>query len=335
MNDSCGCTRRDAIKGAIGCGSYVMLSLGAMGTFGSRLFAQERGETIRSAPFARVEKIADGFWAVIATPKGGYEAVSNSGIIRGRDGVLVVDASNSAAGSRFVAETAKALTGRAPTHVVLTHHHGDHANGLCGHLAANADVRLVSTAETRDLLLGSIRKGTPPGDDGTLTESKHTHVVPNTVFAAGPEPVELDLGGVVVRLVSRRGHTPSDVTVEIVEPRIVWCGDLVFNGLFPYYGDATPSVLAETCASFLKDPGVTYVPGHGPVTDAKGLKLYLALLDHVGAAARDAHAKGIPPGEAWKRYTIPESLGPWDKFRPDVYRFAFEAWARELGGGER
>jgi len=91
-------------------------------------------------------------------------------------------------------------------------------------------------------------------------------------------------------------------------------------------------VLAKTCDAFLKDPDTTYVPGHGPVTDADGLKPYLRLLAHVEAAARDAHAKGIPPAEAWKRYTIPDALGDWNKFRPDVYRFAFEAWARELGG---
>jgi hypothetical protein len=56
----------------------------------------------------------------------------------------------------------------------------------------------------------------------------------------------------------------------------------------------------------------------------------VALLADVGDAARRAVGKGTPAAEAWKSYEIPESLGSWALFRPDVTRFAFEAWEREL-----
>ena len=33
----------------------------------------------------------------------------------------------------------------------------------------------------------------------------------------------------------------GDLTIEVLDPRVVWCGDLVWNGLFPNFVDATPS----------------------------------------------------------------------------------------------
>jgi hypothetical protein len=51
----------------------------------------------------------------------------------------------------------------------------------------------------------------------------------------------LDLGGRRVRIVPRSGHTRSDLAVVVDDPRLVWCGDLVWNVLFPNYVDATPS----------------------------------------------------------------------------------------------
>jgi len=56
------------------------------------------------------------------------------------------------------------------------------------------------------------------------------------------------------------------------------------------------------------------------------------LQQDVGEAAKAAFKKGVPADEAWRTYEVPASLGEYSKFRPDVYRFAFEAWYRELKG---
>ena len=65
-------------------------------------------------------------------------------------------------------------------------------------------------------------------------------VAPETLLPAERE-TELDLGGRRVRIVPRQGHTASDLTVEVGDPRVVFCGDLVWIGLFPNFVDATPS----------------------------------------------------------------------------------------------
>lgn len=329
------CSRRSFLGGSLSCGAHVLLGLAAAGSVTRRAFAQETAiaPPVAEAPFARIDKIADGVWAVTSTPMDGdFTTLSNGGIIAGSEGTLVIEGFNTPEGAGWVNEQAKALTGRYPTHVVLTHFHADHSAGLGGFLGAGRDVTIISTSGTRDLLLERQTALTEPSPDDASGLSKGVRqlVIPDGVITDTRTPTKIDLGGRVVRITDRQGHTPSDATVEVEDPHVLWTGDLVFNGLFPFYGDAIPSQLTRHCNAILKDPSVTYVPGHGAVTDSDGLKTYLGLLDSVEAAARAAFEKGTPAVEAWKEYKIPESLGAWVLFRPDIVSFAFLAWEKEL-----
>src|SRR4051794_37467875 len=116
------------------------------------------GRSVSIEPWGRVEKLGDGVWALVSTPlAGGPDAMrtfSNGGVIAGRSGVLVVEGLASEEGARWMAETVRQLAGRAPTHVVLTHYHGDHSGGLGGYRSASSPV-FVTTAATRDRLQSS------------------------------------------------------------------------------------------------------------------------------------------------------------------------------------
>ncbi len=325
----CGCSRRDFL----GCGAYVALALAAGSTLTRRAFAAPlTGETVRTEPFARIEKLADGVWAVVSTPgvANDFRTVANGGIIAGRDAVLLVEGLNTPQGGAWLSDMARVLTGRRPTHVVVTHVHGDHVNGLSGQIGGDDQPTIIGTATTRRLM--AERNAAPPQQGEGDIRKTVPIVLPDSVIVDETKPTELDLGGRTVRLTPRLGHSPSDLTIELLEPRVLWGGDLVFNGLFPYYGDAIPSKLGEACNAMLRDGDTTYVPGHGSVATAKELEPYLALLADVEAAARRAVEKGVPASEAWQEYQTPAALGEWMKFRPDIYRFAFEAWERELKG---
>ena len=148
----------------------------------------------------------------------------------------------------------------------------------------------------------------------------------------GQPPYLSDLGGKRVRLVPRSGHTASDVTVQLEEPKVVWCGDLVWNGMFPNYVDALPSALTEHAGQILARTKTTFVPGHGDIPDAKQVASFLGLLQDVEAAARKAFELGKPAAEAAEAYEVPESLGEWQLFSPAFPGRAFAAWERELQG---
>jgi len=255
-------------------------------------------------------------------------------VIAGRDAVVLIEGHNTRAGGAWLAGAAKELTGRWPAHVIVTHCHGDHVNGVCGCLHPEHETQVIGSAGTRTLIAERAASSKDwKFDDATKrADLGALQVIPEIVIADDAGSTELDLGGRTITIETRAGHTPSDMTVRVEDPRIVWTGDLVFNHLFPYFGDAIPTKLLANCTAMLRDPDTAYVPGHGSIATAADLVSYLGLLENLEAAARDAHAKGIPADEAWKTYEIPASLGEWRKFREDVYRFGFEAWERELTG---
>jgi glyoxylase-like metal-dependent hydrolase (beta-lactamase superfamily II) len=309
-----------AAGAALGCGAHVLAALAAASTDTRRLFAAEpRGLFVRREPWGRLERVADGVWVLISTPLAGDHAsgamrtFSNGGLVAGRDGVLAVEGFASVEGARWLAEESRRLTGRWPSHVVLTHCHGDHSAGLGGYAAGGEPVEILGTAVTRDL----------------LRQRRPEAVLPCTLLAAD-RPTELDIGGRRVRIDPREGHTPSDLTIEVLDPRIVWCGDLVWNGLFPNFVDATPSRQTAHVRRLLAEPATLWVPGHGSAARAQELRAFLTLLESIEDGARAAFVRGVPPGEAAREWRPPAALGEWVRFSDDYYEVAFRAWEKEL-----
>lgn len=320
------CPRRDFLRGALGCTTYLLSGLSLLPFSSIRAFTSTpRFKVVAEEDFARIEQVADGVWAVVSTPlkDGGqhFTTVANGGIVAGRDGVLVVEGFYSDEGSAWLAGQVRKLTGREPSHVVVTHYHADHARGLAGLRDGRPDsaeaLRMLTTPITKQLLI-----------------DKEEPVIPEADIADTGEGESIDLGGKRVRLMPRLGHTPSDVTVELEEPDVVFCGDLVWNGMFPNYVDAIPSHLTDNCEKILGRKGTTYVPGHGDLGDAKSLAPYLGVIRDIEKSARRAVEKGTPAAEAAAEYKIPESLGEWMSFAPDYYERAFLAWEKELTKSE-
>lgn len=308
---------------------------------------QARGRTVAREPFGRLEEVGEGLYALVSTPlSGDYTTVCNGGIVAGRRGVLLIEAFQTPEGARWVAENARELTGRWPTHVVITHCHGDHAQGLPGLMAAETrgdspgqqrtreealDLEesprdrpvLLATHETRELVLR--RAGEEERESLGRLWAEVDLVEPHGAR-------ELDLGGRVVRLSPRRGHTPSDLTIDLPDEEVVWCGDLVWNGMFPNYMDALPSALSTSVRSLRGSSRELYVPGHGPLAGPADMERYLAVIDRVEEAARNARERGLTAQEAGEAFRIPPEMGEWTLFNPSYFRRAMEAWLREWSG---
>ena len=286
------------------------------------LWTQPAGRVVAREPFGALEQVGEGVWALVSTPFGGDRTtLSNGGIVAGRSGVLAIEGFNRPEGARWLAERARALTGRWPTHVVLTHYHADHANGVAGYRTDGARCAIHATAATRDAIVARNQ----PAD------ASREAALRDAVLLPPGEGTTLDLGGRVVRITPRAAHTASDVSIEVEDPRVVFGGDLLWNGVFPNYVDATASRLASAAHSLRRPDPVTYVPGHGPLARRVEFERYVALLDEVERAARAAHARGVPAPAAAAAYALPPSLGEWTLFNRVFYERAFAAWYRELG----
>jgi glyoxylase-like metal-dependent hydrolase (beta-lactamase superfamily II) len=179
-----------------------------------------------------------------------------------------------------------------------------------------------TTERTRDLVL----QRNQPADDARTAALQQTILVP----AAGESTI--DLGSRRVRIVPRTGHTESDLSVEVDDPSVVFCGDLVWNAMFPNYVDAIPSKLSASVNALRRDRKTVYVPGHGALAREPEFDRYVAMLGEVERAARKAHDAGTSAADAGAAFTLPPSLGDWTLFNKVFFERAFTAWYRELGG---
>jgi glyoxylase-like metal-dependent hydrolase (beta-lactamase superfamily II) len=312
------CSRREFLGRASSCALHLGLMAAATPWWARRAWAaQERFPVVASEPWGRLERVAEGVWALVSTPLEDRTTLCNGGIVAGRAGVVLVESFATGNGARWMAEQAARLTGRAPTHVVLTHYHSDHTGGLAA--VAGGEVRTIATGVTRDLTRDR-NQGAP------------LDILAVAVVLDGRRPWEIDLGDRSLLVVPRRGHTDSDVSIEIPEARTVFCGDLVWNGMFPNYVDATPSRLSREARVMRALGASTYVPGHGPLADAAALDTYIGLLDHVEGAARRAHERGMSADEAGAEYRLPAGLEGWTLFSPAYFARALGAWMTELSG---
>lgn len=311
-----------ALAGSVG----VHLALMSAGSRPSR--GADPPKIVAQEAWARIEQLSDGVWAVISTPlaNNDWTTLCNGGIIAGGERVVAVEAYGREAGAKWVAERARELTGRWPTDVVITHYHGDHANGLAGYRVGEERPQVWLTAKTLDL----IRK-----DDARreFTADSVRAEMLDTARIIDPDKVkELDLGGLSIALHPRRGHTASDVTIELDQPSVVFFGDLLWNRLFPNYRDTIPTAFSESIRAGLRDRETSSVPGHGPPPEPGELENYLDLVDEIEVAGRRSFEKGISPAEAAVDFKLPKSVSDWHLFNDSYFEVAIRAWHKELAG---
>lgn len=324
MTHSDHCTRRKFLSASASCGAYLAAIAPILGPAALRRWrAPIGGRVVAQTPFARIEEVGANMYAIISTPlEGDFTTTCNGGIVGGSSGTLVYEAFNTPEGARWVAEQARDLTGRWPDHVVVSHFHGDHSAGPSGFVPDNGRApALRATRATQELVQESRGDAilAPWADVTVLSEDG---------------PLNVDLGDRMVAVVPRRGHTASDVTIEVDGGEgPVWCGDLVWNAMFPNYTHAVPSQLSRTVRALQAMPASTYVPGHGPLTDDAAMTGYVALIDLVEEAARAAWSRGMGPDEAAEAFEVPASLGEWYVFNPSFYQRAMQAWMSELDTG--
>src|SRR5256884_577465 len=101
-----------------------------------------------------IQKVADGVHVAVAAPA--YKVNSNTAIIEGDDGVLIVDTHSKPSAARVIVERLRDITPKAVRYVVNTHFHWDHWHGNEVYPAAYPHAEIVTNQLTREAML---RKG--------------------------------------------------------------------------------------------------------------------------------------------------------------------------------
>jgi glyoxylase-like metal-dependent hydrolase (beta-lactamase superfamily II) len=122
--------------------------------------------------------------------------------------------------------------------------------------------------------------------------------------------LDLDIGGRVVELIEvGPAHTKGDVIVHVPDARTVFTGDILFIGGTPIVWAGPLSNWIAACDLMLGMDVDVVVPGHGPVTDKRGVADVRDYLAYIESEATKTHAAGVDAFDAARE--IAQSMGTW------------------------
>nr|WP_319386944.1 MBL fold metallo-hydrolase [uncultured Roseibium sp.] len=179
----------------------------------------------------RFEELGRGCYAYSA------DGCSNTGVIVGERGVLIIDAQATPEHAERVLEKVRGVTDKPVKQVVLTHFHADSSLGAnafeAGEIvASDLTRRMMDTRGAEEILVARERM---PGLFEALPATT-TISLPSLTIASS---MSIDLGGIDVRLMHLgRGHTTGDLVVWVPGSAVMFTGDLVQTSAIPYCGDA-------------------------------------------------------------------------------------------------
>lgn len=246
-----------------------------------------------------VQEVAEKVFAYVQ-PDGTWW-INNTGFVTGNSTVLAIDTCATERRTRDFLTAVSEHGGGSPRVVVNTHKHGDHTNGnsllpgatIVGHRLCRQEM------EHGEFL--------PP--DGLFEPIEWGDITPAPPFVTFERRLDIFVDDLAVELhhVGTAAHTTNDVVAWLPVQKVLFSGDLVFNGGTPFFvmGSLAGSLLA---LDYLVELGAeVIVPGHGPPCGPEVLDTVGEYLRMVQEAAAEAHASGLSPLEAARQI----DLGPF------------------------
>lgn len=260
-------------------------------------------------PYTRgLHEVADRVWAWLL-PDGGF-GWSNAGLVAGDGASLLVDTLFDLPLTREMLDAMAPITDRAPiTDALITHSNGDHthgnelldrsvrviaAKGTAEEIAHGMAPEMLVMAQTADLgpvATPYLRERFGPFDFNGITLRNADQTF--------DDQLTIDVGGREVRLLNLGpAHTAADSVVHVPDAGVLFAGDLLFIGCTPIVWAGPIANWVAACDAMIALDAPTVVPGHGPITDADGIRAVRGYLVHVAEQAEVAYRKGLSFVEA-------------------------------------
>jgi cyclase len=247
----------------------------------------------------RVQEVSDGVYAYLQ-PDGTWW-INNTGFLVGRRGVTSIDACSTERRTRAYLDAIRSVTTQPVRTLINTHHHGDHTFG--NYLFDQATI--VGHEAVRD----GIRAWGQPHSAPFWTEVDWGEIELEPPFLTYTDAVTLWVDDLrcEVRHVGTAAHTTNDSIVWIPERRVLFSGDLLFNGGTPFLVQGSVTGAIDVLENVLTPLGAgTIVPGHGPIGGPDLIQDVLGYLRFIQETAREGLAAGLTPLEAARE----ADLGP-------------------------
>ncbi len=271
-------------------------------------------------------EVADDVYAYVQ-PDGTWW-INNTGFIVADDGVTAIDTCSTERRTRAFLDTVADVTS-APIRVVInTHHHGDHTHG--NYLTHPATI--IGHVRCRELVIAS---GTPHFE-GVFDGPDWGEIEIAPPFVTFDDHLTVWTGDIRTELhyIGTPAHTTNDIVAFLPDQRVLFAGDLVFNGGTPFVlmGSVSGSLAAaQRVRSFDAD---IVVPGHGPVCDLSVLDRMVRYYEFLQATAVDIRSAGVSALDAARDLDLGEfaELSDPERIVGNLHRALYELDGNEPGG---
>ena len=199
--------------------------------------------------------------AGIATDNEGF--ISNAGFIVTDEGVVVFDALGTPSLANLLLTKIRSVTDKDIIKVIVSHYHADHIYGL--QVFKEQGAQIIAPKGVMDYL-------SSPAAEERLDErqfsldpwvNEKTYLVtPDVIidktmtFKHGDMTFTLDVVGAA--------HSDGDLTLYVEPDRVLFSGDIIFEGRVPYLGDANTKKWLDTLIKMEVGKIAALIPGHGP-----------------------------------------------------------------------
>jgi glyoxylase-like metal-dependent hydrolase (beta-lactamase superfamily II) len=246
---------------------------------------------------------------------------SNAGLIVDGDESLVVD---TLFDLKLTKDMLSAMRSAAPQAtkrfgtLVNTHHNGDHCFGNelvgAGEIIASSHAAEEMKREGPALLQGFMKAAPSLGEVGAYVVHCFgkfdfdgiTQTMPTKTFTG---QLQRKVGNKTVELIEvGPAHTGGDVLVYVPKDKTVYTGDILFIEGTPVMWAGPVKNWIDACNKIIAMDVETIVPGHGPLTDKKGVAAMRDYLAYITKEARKRYDAGLSSFEAAKDI----ALGDYD-----------------------
>ena len=237
-------------------------------------------------------KVSDHIWYVkgkagIATENEGF--VSNAAFVITGDGVVIFDALGTPALADLLLKEIRKFTQEPIRKVIVSHYHADHIYGLQvfkdegAEILAPAGVIDYLNSDSAGSRLEERRVSLSPWvNENTRLVAPDRYIKQSEKFKLGEVEFTISLLG--------SAHSEGDLTLFVEPDKVLFSGDVIFDGRIPWLGDADTVNWLATLNNIKTAKPAAIVPGHGELSsDPEALiKLTYNYLEFVRAKMKAA-----------------------------------------------
>lgn len=189
--------------------------------------------------------------------------ISNAGFVVTKDSVIVFDTLGTPSLGYKLLKLIHTVTDKPVTKVIVSHYHADHIYGL--QVFKDLGAQIIAPKGAMDYLDSPAARRRLEERQFSLepwvNESTRL-VVPDLII---DKTMKFKQGGLSFTLdVLGAAHSEGDLTLYVEDDRVLYTGDIIFEGRIPYLGDSNTKNWFLTLQHLETSKLVGLIPGHGP-----------------------------------------------------------------------